>query len=80
MRLAEYLTALRVWCYIAMYVWSLETRRAPSPHCRDARVYCHTTTAVHNVSTPQSPLSPAAAAAAAATPFLALRAANISLA
>ena len=34
MRPAEHLTALRAWCN----VWSVKTRRAPSQHCRDARV------------------------------------------
>ena len=28
--------------------WSVKTRRAPSRHCRDARVYGHTTTAIHD--------------------------------
>ena len=50
MRLVEHLTALRGWCYnIAMSAWSVKTRRAPSRHCRDARVYDHTTTAMHDV-------------------------------
>ena len=33
---------------IAMSAWSVETRRAPSRHCRVARVYDHTTTAMHD--------------------------------
>ena len=32
--------------------WSMKTRRAPSRHSRDARVYSHTTTAMHKLSTP----------------------------
>ena len=32
----------------AMSAWSVKTRRAPSRHCRDARVYGHTTTAMHD--------------------------------
>ena len=31
---------------LAMSPWSVETRRAPSRHCRDARVYGPTTTAM----------------------------------
>ena len=42
---------------LAMSAWSVKTRRAPSRHCRDARVYSHTTTAVHdNEYTPPPPL------------------------
>ena len=40
-----------------MSAWSVKTRRAPSRHCRhcrDARVYGHTTTAMHDTSTPPS--------------------------
>ena len=33
----------------AMSVWSAETRGAPCRHCRDARVYGHTTTAMHDI-------------------------------
>ena len=33
--------------------WLVETRRAPSRHSRDARVYDHTTTAMHKLSTPR---------------------------
>ena len=29
--------------------WSVKTRRAPSRHCRDARVYGHATTAMHDI-------------------------------
>ena len=36
----------------AMCVWSVKARRAPSRHCRDARVYGHTTTVMHDMSTP----------------------------
>ena len=32
---------------LAMYAWSVKTRHAPSRHCRDARVYGHMTTAMH---------------------------------
>ena len=47
----------------AMSAWSVNTRRAPS---RDARVYGHTTTAMHKLSTPPPtlpcpPLPPASA-------------------
>ena len=31
--------------------WSVKTRRAPSRHCRCARVCVHTTTAMHDMST-----------------------------
>ena len=55
MRLAKHLTALRAWCK-QMSAWSAKTRRAPSRHCRDARVYGHTTTAMHdNDYTPPPP-------------------------
>ena len=30
-------------------VWSVKTRHASSWHCRDARVYGHTTTAIHEI-------------------------------
>ena len=40
----------------AMSAWSTKARRAPSRHCRDARVYGHTTTAMHDMSVP--PLHP----------------------
>ena len=50
MRLAEHLTALRVGASNVCLVG--ETRRAPSRHSRDARVYGHTTTAMHKLSTP----------------------------
>ena len=33
---------------LAMSAWSVKARRAPSRHCRDARVYGHTTTAMHD--------------------------------
>ena len=35
-----------------MSAWSVKTRRAPSRHCRDARVYGHTTTAMPDMTTP----------------------------
>ena len=35
-----------------MFAWSVKTGRALSPHCRDARVYGHTTTAMHDMRTP----------------------------
>ena len=31
--------------------WSAKTPRAPSRHCRDARVYSHTTTVMHDLGT-----------------------------
>ena len=42
----------------AISAWLVKTRRAPSRHSRDARVYGHTTTAMHKLSTPPPP-SPA---------------------
>ena len=33
---------------LVMSAWSVKTRRAPSGHCRDARVYGQTTTAMHD--------------------------------
>ena len=39
----------------AMPSWSAKTRRALSRHCRDGRVYGHTTTAMHCMSTPPHP-------------------------
>ena len=43
----------------AMSAWLVKTRRAPSRHDRDARVYDHTTTAMHklNIPAPPSPTS-----------------------
>ena len=41
-----------------MSACSLKTRRAPSRHCRDARVYGHTTTAMHDMRTPPPPVPP----------------------
>ena len=35
-----------------MSAWSVKPRRAPSRHFRDARGYGHTTTAMHDMSTP----------------------------
>ena len=40
----------------AMPSWSVKTRHAPSRHCRNARVYGHTTTAMHEM--PPTPPSP----------------------
>ena len=37
----------------ALPAWSLKTRRAPSRHCSCARVYGHTTTDLHDMSTPR---------------------------
>ena len=39
----------------AMSAWLVKTRRAPSRHGRDARVYSLTTTAMHKLSTPPPP-------------------------
>ena len=39
----------------AMSAWSVKTRRAPSRHCGDARVYGHTTTIMHGMSTRTPP-------------------------
>ena len=38
-----------------MSAWLVKTRRAPSRRGRDARVYTHTTTAMHKLSTPPPP-------------------------
>ena len=40
---------------LAMSAWSVKIRRASSRHCRDARVYGHTTTAMHDTEYPASP-------------------------
>ena len=40
----------------AMSVWLVKPRRAPSRHSRGARVYGHTTTAMHKLRTPPPPL------------------------
>ena len=42
----------------AMSAWSVKTRRLPSRHCKDARAYGHTTTAMHDMSTPPPALPP----------------------
>ena len=48
----------RLWCKQTMSAWSVKTRRAPSRHCRGARVYGHRTTAMHEMSTrPPTPPS-----------------------
>ena len=39
-----------------MSAWLAKTRRAPPRLSRDARVYGHTTTAMHKLSTPPPPL------------------------
>ena len=41
-----------------MPAWVVKTLRAPSRNSRDARVYGHTTTAMHKLSTPPPPSSP----------------------
>ena len=41
----------------AMSAWLVKAQRAPSRHSRDARVYGHTATAMHNLSTPPPPQS-----------------------
>ena len=38
----------------AMSVWSVKTRRTPSRRCRDARIYGHATTAMHDMRAPPS--------------------------
>ena len=42
----------------AIPAWLVKTRRAPSRHSRDGRVYGHTTTAMQKSSTPLAPLPP----------------------
>ena len=42
----------------AMTAWSVKTRHAPSRHCRDARVYDHTATAMHEYTPPLCVFSP----------------------
>ena len=56
MRLADHLTALPSRLVQAMPAWLVKTRRAPSRRSRDARVYGHTTTVMHKLSTPPHPL------------------------
>ena len=48
-----------------MSAWSVKTRHVPSRHCRDARIYCHTTTTMHEIEhispieyTPPTPPAP----------------------
>ena len=48
MRLAGHLTAPSRLVQ-SMSAWSVKTRHAPSRYCRDARVYGHTTTAMHEI-------------------------------
>ena len=38
-----------------MSAWSVKTRRTPPRHCRDAKIYGHTTTAVNGTTTPPPP-------------------------
>ena len=40
---------------LAIFAWSVKTRRALSQHCKDARVYGHTTTAMHHNEYPPPP-------------------------
>ena len=40
----------------AMYAWSVKTRRAPFRHFGGSRVYGHTTTAMHDMSTCTPPV------------------------
>ena len=42
----------------AMSAWSVKAGRAPSLHCRYARVYGHTTTAMHDNDNEYTPRSP----------------------
>ena len=42
----------------ATHEWLVNNRRATSRLSRDARVYCHTTTTVHKLSTPRPPPLP----------------------
>ena len=42
----------------AIYAWSAKSRRTLSGLCRGARVYGHTTTALHRLSTPHPPPPP----------------------
>ena len=42
----------------AISAWLVKPRRAPSRHSRDARVYGHTTTAMHKLSTISPPHPP----------------------
>ena len=44
----------------AMSAWLVKARRAPFRQSRDARVYGHTTTAMHKLSTPLPPPVPRA--------------------
>ena len=57
-RFDQHLTALRDWCKKTS-TWSVKTQRAPPRQCRDARVYGHTTAAMHSMSTPPPPSLPA---------------------
>ena len=49
--------ALRACLVETMSAWLVKTRGVPSRHCRDARVYGHKTTAMHDIGyTPPLPL------------------------
>ena len=47
-------TVLRAW-YTRCLPGRCKSRRAPSRHCRDVRVYGHMITAMHKLSTPPPP-------------------------
>ena len=49
MRLAEHLTLRFALGASSVCAWLVITRRAPPWHCRDARVYGHTTKTIHDV-------------------------------
>ena len=52
-RLAQHFRGFASRLMQAMSAWSVYTRRASSQHCRDAREYGHTTTAMHDMRTPR---------------------------
>ena len=52
-------TALCVWCKQCL-PGARKAQRAPSPHCRDARVYGHTTTTMHDITGGGDPPPPRA--------------------
>ena len=57
----------------AIYLWSMETRRAPPRHCRRARVYGLTPTAMHDKANPP-PFPPPST-----SPFIPIISTGISL-
>ena len=57
-RLAGHLTFCFALGASTMSPWSVKTRRAPPHHCRDARVYGHSTTAMHDIEYTPPPVSP----------------------